>query len=259
MSREITQEKGIAAVVKLLKGAKRLFFITGAGISADSGLPTYRGIGGLYNNTETDEGIPIEMALAGEMLEKRPEVTWKYLSQIERNCRGAKFNRAHKVISEMENRFDRVLVLTQNIDGFHRAAGSKNVIEIHGDLHELYCAKCRWRERVEDYNNLELPPHCPKCSALLRPDVVFFGEMLDTKKVDNLISQLGEGFDMYFSVGTTSIFPYIQQPILTAKKQGLPTIEINPADTEVSQLVDIKIRLGAAEALDNIWSMFNLK
>ncbi|MEK6845425.1 MAG: Sir2 family NAD-dependent protein deacetylase, partial [Nanoarchaeota archaeon] len=109
----------IAKIARLLKNCKSIMFITGAGISADSGLPTYRGIGGLYNDKLTEDGIPVEMALAGETLVRQPAVTWKYLSQIEKNCRNAKFNRGHEVITETEKCFERVWVLTQNIDGFH--------------------------------------------------------------------------------------------------------------------------------------------
>jgi len=105
----------IAQIAKLLKNCKSILFITGAGISADSGLPTYRGIGGLYNDKLTEDGISVETALAGETLRKRPEVTWKYLAQIEENFRNAKFNRGHEVIAEMEKYFERVWVLTQNI------------------------------------------------------------------------------------------------------------------------------------------------
>ena len=121
----------IVHITKLLKDCKSILFITGAGVSADSGLPTYRGIGGLYNNKLTEDGIPVEMTLAGETLRTHPEVTWKYLLQIEENCRTARHNRAHEVIAEMERHFTRVWVLTQNIDGFHQVAGSRNLIDIH--------------------------------------------------------------------------------------------------------------------------------
>jgi len=253
METDIKQEKRIEQVVTLLKKSKSILFITGAGISADSGLPTYRGIGGLYNDNVTEEGIPIEMALAGQTLEKQPEITWKYLAQIEKNCRNAKYNRGHKAIAEMERYFERVWVLTQNIDGFHRAAGSKNVLDIHGDMHRLLCAKCGWRKTIEDFSQIEIPPKCPDCKATARPDVVFFGEMLPEDKLTLLYRELKSGFDIYFSIGTTSIFPYIQQPILHARSCGRPTVEINPAQTEVSDIVDIKLGIRAAEALDMIW------
>lgn len=255
MISEAEAEK-IHRAVSLLKGCKSILFITGAGISADSGLPTYRGIGGLYNDKTTEDGIPIEMALAGQMLRQHPQVTWKYLSQIERNCRRARFNRAHEVIAQMQMHFERVWVLTQNIDGFHRAAGSHNVIEIHGDMHKLTCIKCPWRTRVNDYSQLTIPPVCPECGFTVRPEVVFFGEMLPLKECQILADELSKGFDIYFSVGTTSVFAYIQQPIVDARSSKRPTIEINPAETEISHLVTLKINLGAAEALDRIWREF---
>ncbi len=243
-------------IIRLLKDCKSILFITGAGISAESGLPTYRGIGGLYNDKVTEDGIPVEMALAGETLQRQPELTWKYLSQIEKNCRGAKFNRGHEVIVEMEKAFERVWVLTQNIDGFHYAAGSRNIVDIHGDMHKLACMRCGWRGQVKDYSEIDIPPACPDCAGIARPEVVFFGEMLPQDKLAMLERELRRGFDIYFSIGTSSVFPYIQQPIVAASHLGRPTIEINPEDTEISSLVDIKLHMPAAEALDAIWKGF---
>ncbi len=248
--------KDIDEVGDILKSSKSILFITGSGISADSGLPTYRGKGGLYNGKVTEDGVSVEMALAGETLETHPEITWKYLYQIEKGLRSASFNRAHKVIAEMEKEFDRVWVLTQNIDGLHAAAGSKNVIDIHGDMHEILCTTCGWRTRVKNYEGLEIPPHCPKCKSVARPDVVFFGEMLPLDKVNIMSREINKGFDAYFSIGTTSVFPYISQPMIIAKHLGRHTIEINPDITEISDIVDIKLRLGAADALDAIWKAF---
>ncbi|MGH8459507.1 MAG: Sir2 family NAD-dependent protein deacetylase, partial [Nevskiales bacterium] len=129
-------------VVDRLHVARRILVITGAGISADSGLPTYRGIGGLYEDTMTGDKVPIEVALSGEMMRLEPQLTWKYIHQIESACRGARFNEAHRIIAAMQDRFETVCVLTQNIDGFHRDAGSRNLIEIHGNIHELHCVQC---------------------------------------------------------------------------------------------------------------------
>jgi len=249
-------EESIARVVRLLEKSKSILFITGAGISADSGLPTYRGIGGLYNDATTEEGVPIETALAGETLQRCPQLTWKYLSRIEEKCRGVTFNRAHQVIAEMEEHFERVWVLTQNIDGFHKEAGSRNVIEIHGNMHKLFCPQCLWRMNVRDYSTLSIPPMCPECQAIVRPEVVFFGEMLPLDKLNTLSRQLQRGFDLYFSVGTSSLFPYIQQPIIDAQEKNLPTIEINPAQTPVSALVEVRIPLRSAEALEMIWQQY---
>src|SRR5436309_4386394 len=100
--------RAIDRVVHLLEQSRSLLFITGAGLSADSGLPTYRGVGGLYDRGTTEEGFAIEEMLSGEMFRNRPEWTWKYLRQVEEACRGAQFNRGHTVVAEMERHFPRV-------------------------------------------------------------------------------------------------------------------------------------------------------
>ncbi len=256
MSLSTRDNEKIDAIIAILKQCKSVLFITGAGISADSGLPTYRGIGGLYNDKTTDEGIPIEDAISGRMMQTNPTLVWKHIHQIEAACRGAKFNRGHEVIAEMEKSFDRLWTLTQNIDGFHRDAGSKNLIDIHGDIHQLICTGCGRRSRVKDFSSLKIPPYCPDCSALIRPEVVLFGEMLPFQKCQLLAAELQTGFDIIFSVGTTSVFPYIAQPVIEAKYRRIPTVEINPGQTQVSSAVDIKIAAGAAESLDAIWKRY---
>jgi NAD-dependent deacetylase len=237
-----------------LREARSVLFITGAGMSADSGLPTYRGVGGLYNSGETEEGLPIEVLLSAQVFRNRPHLTWKYLAQIEQACRGAACNRGHQVLAEMEERLERVWVLTQNVDGLHRLAGSKNVIDIHGDMHELICTRCAFRETVADYSQLTFPPRCPDCAGLLRPDVVLFDEMLPARQLTTLYDELDRGFDLVFSIGTTSVFPYIAEPVERAHRAGKPSIEINPDRSEVTDLVTLKLPLGSAAALDAIWS-----
>jgi NAD-dependent deacetylase len=232
-------------------------FVTGAGLSADSGLPTYRGVGGLYESEETDEGYAIEELLSGEALRERPELTWKYLRQIEHACRGTNFNRGHTVIAEMEQHFPRVWTLTQNVDGFHRHAGSRHVIAIHGDLHQLRCTQCTWREEVPDYTHLPELPRCSSCGAVLRPEVVLFGEMLSATGVRELEYQVREGFDIVFSIGTTSVFSYISYPVESAQQRDKPTVEINPGTTRLSALVRYRLAMGAAVALDAIWQRYN--
>jgi NAD-dependent deacetylase len=254
-SDSITQEdqEKLDDIVHILKDSENILFVTGAGISADSGLPTYRGIGGLYNDVDTPEGIPIEDVLSGPMMHSNPALTWKYISQIESACRGASYNRAHEVIVFMEKRFPRVWVLTQNVDGLHRQAGSNNIIDIHGDIHDLLCMECDFRETVGDYTDLSSPPRCPTCGGMIRPDVVLFGELLPFHKMGLMDRELSAGFDVVFSIGTTAVFPYIFGPVADAKRRGKPTIEINPADSAVSHLVDIRLRLGSAVACDAIW------
>ena len=244
------ESSDIGAIAQRLKQSRSVLFITGAGISADSGLPTYRGIGGLYEQEETDDGIPIEAALSGAMFQRNPALTWKYIHQIESSCRDAGPNRAHEVIAELESRFDRVWTLTQNVDGLHHAAGSRKIIDIHGDVHWLVCTRCSHRWRVASYAGLTIPPSCPECDSLVRPEVVLFGEMLPSDRTHTLQEQLMRGFDAVFSIGTTSVFPYIAQPVVDARRRGMLSVEINPGQSEVSHIVNYRLRTGAAAAMD---------
>jgi NAD-dependent deacetylase len=247
----------IDKVVDLLRGSRSILFITGAGLSADSGLPTYRGIGGLYENRDTEENIPIEALLSAEAIKARPDLTWKYLLQIEQACRAGNPNRGHAVIAEMESRFERVWVLTQNVDGFHHRAGSQNVIDIHGDLHHVACMQCPYKQYVKDYVEFTIPPRCPNCRGILRPSVVLFGEQLPRTQLATYQTEIPRGFDLIFSIGTTSIFPYIANPVLDAYHFRKPSVEINPGETDVTEFVTVRVARRAAEALDLIWSAYN--
>jgi NAD-dependent deacetylase len=186
------------------------------------------------------------------LFQRAPHITWHHIGAIERALRGARYNLAHAIIAALERRFE-VVVLTQNVDGFHRAAGSSAVIDIHGDCHDLQCTRCDHRERREDYAGMSLPPTCPACGAVVRPEVVLFEEMLPATKLNRLIAELQRGFDAYFSVGTSSIFPYIAQPMLDAARRGLLTVEINPSETEISGLCELRFECGAVRALSAIF------
>lgn len=244
-------------VVDAFARARRILFITGAGISADSGLPTYRGFGGLYDGKPTEEGLPIEEVLSGQMLARRPELTWKYLLQIEEGCRSAQPNPAHLVLAELERRRPpgAVCVLTQNIDGLHRMAGTQNLIEIHGDLHRLLCTRCGHTETVANYAKLTaLPPPCPECEqGWLRPEVVFFGEMLPVEAITRLQEAMQHPeLDLVVSIGTTSVFPYIVEPVAHAIRHGITSVEINPGETTISPHVSHAIKERAAPTLQAI-------
>ncbi len=251
-----TCQQTIDHIAQLLASSRSLLFVTGAGISADSGLPTYRGKGLPYNIDCTEDGLCVERALSGDLFEDHPELTWKYLSRMERMCRDVRCNRAHEVIAEMERHFERVWTLTQNVDGLHRAAGARNVIDIHGDLHNLRCTRCRHRETVSDYSRLAIPPECPRCAGSLRPDIVLFGEPLALEKLMMMLVELDNGFDMVFSIGTSSVFPYVVEPIQMAMMQGRPTVEINPSLSEVSDMVDFRLPMRAVPALEAIWQAY---
>ncbi|PID56255.1 NAD-dependent protein deacylase [candidate division KSB3 bacterium] len=248
------------SIASCLHASRKILFITGAGISADSGLPTYRGLGGLYEKKDTEEGIPIETAISAMMLHEHPEITWKYLWQIGVNCRDACPNRAHEIISRLQEYKPDTWVLTQNIDGLHRAAGTKNVIEMHGDAFEMRCMKCGSPYTFDVIFPLtvqrpELPPRCLRenCRGIIRPNVVLFGEYLPSQAYAQLQALLDQGLDMVLSIGTSCSLPYITAPLYTP---GIPTVEINPVETVVSEKVSYRIPLGAAEAMEGIWKAF---
>ena len=265
MSHQYDQQ--LTKIAELLKMSKRVLFITGAGISADSGLPTYRGVGGLYNRQLTEDGYPIETCLSGPMFRKKPEVTWKYMLQLGIAIAQHRPNDAHRIIARWEQQYaesdGKVVILTQNIDGYHRAAGSKNVYEIHGSLGTLDCTECAWSESFElDDGSVArlatmqqtLPPRCPQCNAVIRPRVVLFEEMLPLNVIEEFQYEFngGNGFDLVFSVGTSGMFPYITGPVRTAAARGVPTVEINPAESGLSHVVAFHLPLTAAEAMREI-------
>lgn len=239
----------LQALAAELRRARRVLVITGAGMSADSGLPTYRGVGGLYDGGPTSDGVAIEDALSGEMMRTRPELCWKYLGEIEQACRGRQPNAGHEVLAELAPRYEQFTVLTQNVDGFHRLAGSRDLIEIHGNLHRLHCEFCPYETEVADYSGLSLPPQCPYCAGMVRPRVVLFGEALPRAELERLHEVIERGVDLVISIGTTSVFPYIAQPVIVAARRGVPTAEINPGGSEVSHLVRYRIRERAAATL----------
>ncbi len=250
-------DRAIDVVIDMLRRARRVLFITGAGLSADSGLPTYRGRDGLYRTDHTpSQGLPIEQALSGPTLASQPEITWRHLLELEVSTRGAAPNRGHRVIAEMESYFDAVWTVTQNVDGLHSRAGSSRVLDLHGDLHDLHCTRCDYAAEVPDYAELALPPHCPCCQGTVRPTVVLFGEEVPEEKLARLWYEFGVGFDVVFSVGTSSVFDYIAAPVELARAAGVATVEINPETTAVSSEVAVKIAGDAAPVLDLLWDRY---
>ena len=155
----------------------------------------------------------------------------------------------------METQFERVCVLTQNVDGFHRDAGSQNIIDIHGDINHLYCLSCDYMTVVNDYSTLDLPPRCPECNGIIRPNVVLFGEFLPQPQISKLARELEQGFDVVFSIGTTSTFPYIADPVMhmppNAASPPLKLIPIQPA-SQTRFLSNFLMAL--SKSLSAIWS-----
>lgn len=239
-----------------IRDSDNILFITGAGMSADCGVPTYRGKGGLYEQQEDSFALPAEVILTPETLAERPDLVWQHLAKIEQASRGVTPHPGHHFLAHLEKAKKRVWILTQNVDGLHQSAGSTQVIDIHGDYRKLSCTRCRYRCQVADYAHFSrLPPLCPECSAVLRPDVILFGEGLPFRQLHALETQLKIGFDLVVSIGTSSLFPYIQAPVFVARAAGKSTIEINPSTTEISRAFSLLLPLGAAAALNAIASI----
>ncbi|KAA3611780.1 MAG: NAD-dependent protein deacylase [Planctomycetota bacterium] len=236
-------------LVERLASVRSIGVITGAGISAESGIPTYRGAGGLYDDPE--EGQRAIEALSGETLLKDPDRTWKVLRDIARHAQGAEPNPGHLALAEWEDRAERFALLTQNVDGLHHQAGSRNVIEIHGNIKRVNCLRCSYQEALpaKALLNLECAPKCPDCQGVLRPKAVLFGEMLPEEALRRLEEEFHRHVpDLLLLVGTTALFPYIAFPAQIARAAGSLVVEVNPEDTDVTYLAEFALR-GTAGAL----------
>ncbi len=244
-------EQTLQTVAGALARARRVAVLTGAGMSADSGLPTYRGIGGLYNGIEIEAGMPIEDILHAYTLARDPALTWKYIAEIERACRGAGPNAGHAVLASWQAVRD-IWVVTQNVDGFHRAAGSHQVIELHGNLSQLFCCACMAEYSIDVVDLTQLPPRCTACDGLVRPRVVLFGELLPPDAMAEYERELARGFDLLFVIGTSAMFPYIHGPVVEARARGCLTVEINPDVTVLSHAVDHRLAGGARDILQQL-------
>ena len=233
-----------------LRGLRSMGIITGAGVSAESGIPTYRGSGGLYDDEE--EGDATVEALSVSTLNHDPARTWRVVAELARRSVGAVPNPAHEAIVRIEERLERFVLLTQNVDGLHRLAGSGNVIDIHGDVLDTRCRDCDLRGRFTpgEVRALQGTPLCPACGGVLRPDAVLFGEMLPEEKIRRLHAEFYEDPpDLVLIAGTTAIFPYIMEPVIVAGRMARYTVEVNPEPTVVSGHVRWSLRGKAGEVL----------
>src|SRR5262245_31541800 len=156
----------------LLRSARRVAVLTGAGISAESGLATFRGAGGLW------EGHRVEEVATPMAFKRDPKLVWRFYNARRAGVRAVQPNPGHHALARLEQRLgDRFTLVTQNVDGLHRAAGSQRILELHGNLRRVRCTGCH---QIEDRGTEELDelPHCGACGQLLRPDIVWFHEML---------------------------------------------------------------------------------
>lgn len=245
----------VDAVGVILTQARSALFITGPALSADSGLTHYRGIPGLLRKSASD-GKLIEAALSIDMLMNKPRTTWRTLLEADRRVCAAAPNRGHQVLVALEGVLQRSTIMTINVDRLHQRAGSRNVIEMHGALHDLLCKRCELSTRHDSYAQLPMPPVCALCRTVLRPDMPLFGESLPTDPFTRLQAELETGFDIVFAIGVTTMFPYLARPLLIAKQEGIPTVEIGPSQTDVTDVVDFAFKGSPAKVLELIWEVF---
>jgi NAD-dependent deacetylase len=237
-------------LLDVLRSIRSMGVITGAGVSAESGIQTYRGKGGLYDDEE--EGDRTVEALSGPTLRRDPDRTWRVVAELARRSVAARPNPAHEAFAALEEHLERFVLLTQNVDGLHRAAGSKNIIDIHGDVLDTRCMQCDATDRLtpEALRGLDAAPRCDACNGTMRPDAVLFGEMLPGHKLARIQREFyDDPPDVVLIAGTTAVFPYIAEPVVHAARMGRPTIEVNPEPTMLSDLVRWWLQAPAGDAM----------
>ncbi|MBN2044730.1 MAG: NAD-dependent deacylase, partial [Anaerolineales bacterium] len=230
--------------------AQYIVALTGAGVSAESGIPTFReaqtGLWARYN--------PMELATP-QAFQRNPKLVWEWYQWRRQLIAGVKPNQAHHALAELARRVPQFTLITQNIDGLHRQAGSQNIIELHGDITKTKCFD--HHHPVSNWeNSAEIPPRCPQCGSLLRPDVVWFGENLPQEALAAAFSA-SESAQVFLSIGTSSLVEPAASLPLIASQNGAILIEINPAATPISHLAQLTIRHSAAASLptfvDQLW------
>ena len=256
----------------------RVFVITGAGISAESGIPTFRGKDGYWRNFD-----PAKLATP-EAFARDPKLVWEWYRERRQRIRGAKPNAAHAAITQLSMLTNEFLLLTQNVDDLHARAGlpEEKIVQIHGDIFVTRCSRCDFSQREPEHGysplfmsassdnatgqkldcfkrsssgeteHTELP-RCPECNALMRPAVVWFGEQLDSEKIETVETYLSRGpCDLVIVIGTTALFGYIVDWAVRARGENGELIEINPEETPLSRFATKCVRESAAIALPRL-------
>ena len=229
-----------------IKKFQKIVFVTGAGISQESGIPTFRGKEGLWRNYDAMKLATIDAFY------DNPKLVWEWYNERRTNIFQAHPNPGHEAIAELE-KYAEVVVLTQNIDGLHQKAGSSKVLELHGSIMKIKCSVCDYKEEILTEIS-ELPPLC-KCGNILRPDVVWFGESLPQDVWQNAIN-LATNCDLMIIAGTSLVVSPANTLPIYAKQNNATLVEINPEDTEMSEEMDVIIRNTSAKSLPKLVSLF---
>jgi NAD-dependent deacetylase len=234
-------DKVIEDVRNRLSAASSVTVLTGAGVSAESGVPTFRGKDGLWRNYRAEE------LATPQAFERDPVLVWEWYNMRRDRLSGIEPNQAHYTLAKLEERVDDFTLITQNVDGLHEKGGSRNIIELHGNIWMVRCTKCGGIKENHDIP-IDIPPYCEGCGGLLRPHIVWFGEMLQDNILSSAYSAL-ERCKIMIVIGTSGIVQPAASMAYTAKRAGAYVIEVNLEMTPNSGVVDKTITGKAAEIL----------
>ena len=213
-----------------LRNARHITVLTGAGISAESGVPTFRSTEGLWKKFKPEELATFDAFI------KNPALVTEWYNARRQIVRDVEPNDGHRALVELEQGVDAFTLITQNIDGLHQRAGSRHVVELHGNIHRNFCVRCRTVYGQETLPSEVMPPQCA-CGGLIRPDVVWFGELLSAAALA-AAQHTASSCDVFLSVGTSAVvYPAAALPTL-AQRHGAFVVEINIEATELSPLID---------------------
>lgn len=233
-------EKNLGALRGALLYAEHVAVLTGAGVSAASGLATFRGAGGLWRNYR-----PADLATPGAHA-KDPETVWAWYFWRFETASAAEPNRAHRLLAELEARTSNFTLVTQNVDGLHGRAGSRNVVELHGNLTKGRCERCGRLEPLVP--GMTLPPLCPSCGDRLRPNVVWFGETLPETELREAAEAFSRA-DVALIIGTSGVVEPAASLAHLALERGAPVVEINLEATPLSRYATLFLPHDAATGL----------
>ncbi len=233
--------EAVSRFIELLRASRYVVAFTGAGISAESGIPTFRGRGGLWEKYD-----PAELATP-QAFERDPVRVWEWYRMRMEVIYEAKPNSAHLVLARMERAGLLKAIITQNVDGLHQKAGASRIIELHGNIWRVRCTNpaCGYKGALEKPPSI-VPPRCPRCGSLLRPDVVWFGEPLPRHAWREAVEEAAKA-DLIIVVGTSGgVQPAASIPLIT-KSRGGRLVEVNPEETSYTGIADLYVASGAAE------------
>ncbi|MCC7365964.1 MAG: NAD-dependent deacylase [Dehalococcoidia bacterium] len=234
---------------RLLRRSTHAIALVGAGLSAESGIPTYRGTGGLWTKFGEPTIDGWDLFLTDPALWWREALDGRHAeSAFAKAIDSASPNPGHHALAELEHMGRLAHIITQNIDDLHRKAGSRHITEIHGNRFLVRCTNCGGRDRLSTISLDRIPPLCPECGGILKNDTVMFGEPIPQDALHECYRQTSMT-DLFLSIGTSAVvYPAADFPVM-AKRRGAPLIEINPEETPLSEIADVVIRASAGQAL----------